>query len=533
MKRKISSKLYNYLNNDFYGFLGFLFWGIFFFHSIIFYQECIAYQDYAWEVKYFLNKEGFNLVYFRWGSLPWRIFLIIGPYLNLGLKTILLLTSIWFVLLKFGAWYVCHFKFKNTFAGLLVISTVIFSHSKGYYAHGWQIHNALFYFALLFAIVTDQNKLIKSHVVKIILVSTLLILIKGTYAVILLICPLLIFFSIDNLKNKAWFILSFSVFLIISMMFFNPPYETNIMNSMLHVLKYKTLNDLSGIIFYFFTELVSMYFLIPLIFFFATSYLLIKNKSYFSFILFALNAIVLFIIIVFKLGTYKSNYPLSHSVDFYMEGAFFILWMFIISISFYWLNYFYPDVLKDNVSKTVVVFIIIFYTSGIFKEGIKHWEYNQYMQTLTIELQNTFEERIFIIDENHIPQRFSKLNMNVEYETLIKNNLYLCESLILYVTAHTESYTINDEFPVFLNSITPIETTRKVNFDPDLDLSRMRNTSENQELNHYKQFNPTTYFSNYNENYFKFSNFKYKVLEKDFMSNFNKQYGFAISDYYY
>ncbi|NCA22692.1 MAG: hypothetical protein EBS86_16360, partial [Crocinitomicaceae bacterium] len=130
---QIVNKISKFISTDFYAFIGIIFWTIFFIHSVIFYKECIAYQDYSWEVKYFLNKEGTNLVYFRWGSLPWRIFLIIGPYLNLGLKTILLLTSIWFVFLKFVVWYICHNKFKNTFAGLLVISTVIFSHSKGYY----------------------------------------------------------------------------------------------------------------------------------------------------------------------------------------------------------------------------------------------------------------------------------------------------------------------------------------------------------------------------------------------------------------
>ena len=302
---------------------------------------------------------------------------------------------------------------------------------------------------------------------------------------------------------------------------------------MFQVMNEKSLKDLNGVFFYLFTELISLNFLIPVLLFFSSIFILIKKKSNVTAFLLICNVLILFLIIVFKLATFKSNYPVSQNIEFYMEGAFLVLWMLIIPVFFFWINRFYPLLLQNNLWKTITVCIIIFYTSGILKEGIKHKEYNNYIASLTKELHRNFEETIFIIDENYIPPRFSKLNMNIEYETLLKSNLQLGESLILFVTAHPTPETIDNQYPVFINSLSPLETSREINFDLKLDLSEMKNTSKKHELKYFKEFNPTTYFKNYNKKYFKFRNYKYLILDKKFMSKFNQKYGFSISDYYY
>lgn len=537
-KMYFTHKFYNTIRNfaekDFYGFVGYLFFGIFFIHSLIFYVECIAYQDYAWEATYFLNKRGFNLVYFRWGSLPWRIFLIVGPYIGLSLKAILILTSVWFVFLKFAVWYVCHYCFKNVFAGLLVIASILLIGSKGYYAHGWQIHNAILYFCLLYATLMDKDKkVISSNIIRVFLIITLIVLIKGTYAVVVLLCPLIILFTVDSIKNKILFLVSFGIFGIASIIFFNPPYEVNILNSIVYTLRTKGLSEYSGIVVHLVKDIISLAYLIPLLFFGITIYILVKMKQFLNLFLFFCFSGTMLIIVLSKLATYKSGYPLSDNVEFYLQGAFFNIWMLVIPISFFWIHKYYPHSLQSDLIKIIFVFTTIFYTSRIFSEGIKHLEYNRYINRLAEYLNKTFPENIFIIDEHYIPYRFSKINMNIEYETLIKSNLHIGESIILFITPHTKPYQIEGKHPVFINSISPFEITREINFDPTLDLSVMKNTRENQELKHYKKFNPAMYFNNFNNTYFKFKSFEYKVLDKDYMNEFNKKYGFAISDYYY
>ncbi|MFM1877128.1 MAG: hypothetical protein RL266_2865, partial [Bacteroidota bacterium] len=127
---EVIDRLRTYGRTDFYGLLGFVFFGFFLILSIVLYKECIVHQDYAWELTWILNGNGPTPVYFRWGAIPWRVFFIIGPAIYLSLKSILVLTSAWFVLSKFLTWAICHFYFRNPIAGILVIISILFSHAE-------------------------------------------------------------------------------------------------------------------------------------------------------------------------------------------------------------------------------------------------------------------------------------------------------------------------------------------------------------------------------------------------------------------
>jgi hypothetical protein len=206
--------------------------------------------------------------------------------------------------------------------------------------------------------------------------------------------------------------------------------------------------------------------------------------------------------------------------------------MLFLVTSFYWLSVYNTRILEQKSAKLIFVFMIMFYTSGIFRAGIDHMEYNRYINALTEDLRNTYPEKIFIIDEQLIPYRFSKINMNVEYETLIKSNLHLGESEVLFITPHAKAFEVDGEFPVFINSISSLENSKEVILQTDFDPTHMVNTSSDKQLKHYKYFNPKSYFVYCNESYFKFKNHDHRILDGNYMAAFNQKYGFVISDYY-
>lgn len=527
---KTTLKISNFIKEDFYGFAGLVFFALFFVHASIFYLECIAYQDYAWEATYFLNKDGFNLVYFRWGSLPWRLFLIIGPYIGLSLNVALLLTSIWFVFLKFVLWYVCHFIFKNTYAGLLVIFSILFFGGEGYYAQGWQAHNASLYVCLFFAIININNS-IKGIWVKMFLLVLLIVLIKFTYSALLMVCPLIIIFSNNGYKFKAlFFLFSFATILLFTI-FLTPPYESNIFSSMVYIFKHKSFRDINGLFFYFIEQIVDLTMFFPIWLFFFTLVSLWKYKKFITILVYSLFIFFLTLLIVSKLGTYKCNYPLSRDVNYYVQGALFLIYLPIVIALLMVLEKYNSKVIDKSVIKLFMLFIIVVYSSKIFSAGLKHKELTSYTKFLVEKLSEKYNSSFYIINPDLIPHRFAKLNMNVEYETLLKSSVFGSYSTSILITPYVNPLNINDEFPVFVNIITSIETSREVEIDYNRDLIYKVDTAEHKELKHFKFINPNKYFKNFNPHYFKFRNFNYTIVSKEDMNRINKNFGFSISDY--
>jgi hypothetical protein len=520
------------IKNDFYGFTGLLFFFYFFIISIVFYKECMASQDYSWELTYFLNKEGFNLVYFRWGSLPWRLFLIIAPYVGLSLKSALILTSFWFVFLKFITWAISHYYFKNPLAGILIISSILLSYSKGYYAHGWQLYNATLYFCLLYTVLLDKDKMIISkNWLRIFVIAALIVLIKWTYAVTLILCPLIILLALKKVKHKLLFLAAFGVFSIISLAFFNPPYEENILNSILTGFKTKKFSDMLGVFIFLLKEFFDLNYLIPLCFYIASVYILYKKRKYLSILIIFFYLTAFFFLAIFKLATWNANYPLSSDIEYYLQGTFYSMTLLIMAIFLYLVYKYFADIINNTASKIIFLFLILFYTSGITTEGIKQYEYNIYINSLITDLNNTYEESFFVIDESYIPYRYSKLNINIDYETLIKSNIHINESIILYITPYTTPLTIDNEYPVFINTLSCFEHNNEINLKREIDLATQVDSVSNETLFFFKQINPHTSFINYNPDYFHFKNYEYRIINKSYMDSFNKRYGFSISEY--
>ncbi|MBI1286606.1 MAG: hypothetical protein GC178_03415 [Flavobacteriales bacterium] len=516
---EVLNRLRNYGTKDFYGLIGFLFFGYFLLLSIVFYKECIVHQDYAWELTWILNGNGLTPVYFRWGAIPWRIFFIIGPSLDLSLKTILILSSVWFVFSKFLTWLVCHFYFRNPIAGLLVIISILFSHSEGFFAQNLQVYNASVYFCLLFAVVTDGFR-IKNGWLKIGVISLLLILIKGTHIAVLIgSAPLMLIYLLDEFSLKKLVpLFCVTVFVVISQFWFPAPYEGNHMSSMLMAFRNARISDMGGILMYLGTQTVGLVYLIPLMMLIDTVRLCIASQRLLFLVIYLIIATTFGLLIMYKLITYDADYPLSNEVEFYIEGAFYSLILMFASV-FLYLNQTSVDLLKLPQIQAAVVFSVLFYSSNITKAGIEHYEYNIYETELMEELSGKFDESIFIIDEKYIPARFSKIDMNIEFETLVKSNVELGHSVVLIVTAHPDTFQLSEVGPEFIISLSCLEKENQIN--PKMNTDKYL----------YKSFAPNTHFESLNTDYFHFENFRHRTVPQEFLARFNANYGFAISEY--
>lgn len=513
----MSSYMEKYIKHDFYSLLGYTFFSYFFILSIVFYIECTTFESYAVELSYGISQRTFDIIYtIRWGMAPFKLWALTGPFIGLSIKAMLLLTSVWFIALKFVGWIICHYYFKNPLAGLLVIVSIVLSLNEGFYAQVLQMYDASLYFCFLFVILKDEKHtvVIKKRWIRVALIVLLLILIKGTHIIVFLICPMLLFYYTYN-KYSPEKLLYFVVMGIISVLYlavWGNYHEDDMMLLMRDTLTTKSLQDISGLLVYIFKEIISLNFFFPLIIFLLLVRHLIKKQKYFLLIVTVCYCSVLLLLIILRLASFDVTYPLSNDPKYYFQGAFYSLLLLIISLWFYEIKE--QSIINSTVIKTSVVFILLSYTTSITASGIEKKEYNRYIKILMAKLSHDYEEQIFIIHPNYIPYRFSKVNTLVEYETMIKSNLWLNKSIILYITPFTSPLTIDGEFPVFANHAYQIHKSN------ELDSA----------IFHFKTMTPH-YFSEEDSAYFKFDNYDYLIVNKSYMDNFNHQYGFSINEY--
>src|SRR5690606_14847554 len=155
-----------------------------------------------------------------------------------------------------------------------------------------------------------------------------------------------------------------------------------------------------------------------------------------------------------------------------------------------------------NAIKTAVVFIFLFYTSGITASGIEKKEYNRYLKALMTKLSHDYKEQFFIIYPNYIPYRFSHVNSLIEYETMMKSNLWLNKSIILYITPFTFPLTIDGEFPVFANCAYQIH----------------KSSTLDSSVFHFKTMTPNHFSAEEDSVYFNFYTYDYVIVNKTYMN---------------
>lgn len=507
-----------YIKQDFYSLLGYIFFFCFFVLSIVFYAECTIFVDYAIELSYGISQRDFDIIYtIRGGMAPFKIWALVGPFLHWSLQTMLILTSVWFIILKFFGWLLCHYYFKNPLAGLLVIISIALSLNEGFYAQVLQMYDASLYFCFLFVILRDEEQatVIKKGWIRVVLIILLLILITWTHVIVFLICPLLLlYYTYNNYRTeKLFYFAAIGVISILYLTIGRNYHEDALMQRMWNVLTTKSLQDMLGLLDYILKEIVSLNFFFPLIVFLLLTRHLIRKQQYFLFIVTTLYCVFLLLLIFLRLGSIDVTYPLSSDAKYYFQGAFYSLLLLVVALWFYETKDL--SIINRSVIKTSVVFVLLFYTSSITASGIEKKEYNLYLKALITKLSHDYTEQIFIIHPNAIPYRYSRVNVLVEYETMIKSNLWLNKSIILYVTPFTSPLTIDGEFPVFASNAYQINKSNQIDFS----------------IEDFKTMNPHQFVEEENSEYFKFNNDDYVVISKSYMDSFNHQYGFSINEY--
>lgn len=506
-----------YIKRDFYSLVGYVFFLCFFILSVVFYEECIIFESYAIELSYGISSRAFDIVYsIRWGIAPFRFWALIGPFIGLSLKAMFLLTSVWFIALKFAGWLLCQYYFKNPLAGLLVMISIALSLNEGFYAQVLQMYDASLYFCLLFAILQDEEHaaVIKKSWVRIILITFLLILIKGTHIVVFLISPFLLLYSAYNKFNfeKLFYLMVYGVISVLYLTVLSNWYEEDHMKMIWETLTTKNVSDMSGLVVYVFKEIISLNFFFPLVAFFLLSRLLVKKKKYLLLVATVLYCCLLLLLIILKIGGGDVAYPLSKDPNYYFQGGFYAILLLVVSLWLYETDK--HTFVNSNIIKTAVVFVLLFYTSTITISGVEKKESNNYLKALMTALSQDYKEQFFIIHPNYIPYGFSKINSLVEFETMLKSNLWLNKSVILFVTPFTSPLTIEGEYPIFANHVYQLSKSGKLDST----------------LFHFKTMNPR-HFSEEDSVYFKFNNYDYHIVEKSYMDRFNHQYGFTINEY--
>jgi len=504
-------------NEHFYAVLGFVFFFFFMVLSIIFYKQTTISYDYSFELANIINGDG--MLTFRWGAAPWRFFAFIGPTISLPLKSIILLTSIFFIFLKFCIWYLCQYTLKNTGAGVMVIVTTIAGITDGFYAQGWQGYNAIVYFCLFFAILTNHNILAgaKGKWVKFSLLLLLAVLVKNTYVVIFILCLMLIILELLHKKFSISYIMLFALLLtyFVTSLFHLDSHESNVYSNLFAALKTNGFFHLKGAIIFYTKKLVSLDYSIPLVLFLTLLLTLIKNKAYFDvFILTGFLSTLVFVSF-YAISIHLKGYPYLRVADYYIESTFYTLITFQITMFIYYSNK-HPSYYNRNMFKCSLLVVIIFYTSKITNAGIERYEQDLYINALMDSLRNDFRQRIFIINEDLFPDRFARLNFALPYESVLKSSINQQESISLYATTDTNSYTLNGVAPVFINRILYLDL-------PPLNL--------NDPKSYFTPFHPYTFYKKYHPQYFHFKNYEYVVLGKDYIRNFNKKYGLPRPEY--
>jgi hypothetical protein len=348
----------------------------------------------------------------------------------------------------------------------------------------------------------------------------MLILIKGTHVAILMACPILILYYIsDNFSLKTLLpILFFGGFVVVTQFCFPAPYEQGHLDSMLAAMRSSGLREMSGILIYFLIQIIRFNYVLPLILFTGSLALLFRNKKYLIGFATALYSALFFALILYKLIPYNAEYPLSSDVEFYIQGAFYSLFLMFAANFFYLIQKQNESIMKRTTVKALTIFAIIFFSSQISYAGVKLWEYNRYTNALMSDLSNKYPESIFIIGDQFIPNRFSKINMNVEFETMINSTLYTGIPTALFITPYPKPFKYENGDPLYINSVSQLEKSKEIPTDQSA-------------AHHFKMFYPSRYFEKCNAHYFPFKNFDHRIVNSEYMETFNNEYGFAISEF--
>ena len=138
--------------NSIYKYLGHIGFWILLLLSVLFYKERILFNDTVFQFFKIVNFEKFNIEAMRYSTVITQIPVLIALKLNNGLRTLLMIYSISFVVVYYMVFILCIHVLKNPAAGIAILFSLIICITESFFHPCTETHQAIVYSILLYAI---------------------------------------------------------------------------------------------------------------------------------------------------------------------------------------------------------------------------------------------------------------------------------------------------------------------------------------------------------------------------------------------
>lgn len=125
--------------------------------AIYSYQERMLFLDPCWIVFNIINTKTYCIAEHRYGAFITQSFPLIGMYLRLSLKAILILYSASFYIFYLGAAIVMGQVWKQKWAAVLLAIYLVLFVSDGYYWPNNEVHQGIAWMLLFFALYVHKS----------------------------------------------------------------------------------------------------------------------------------------------------------------------------------------------------------------------------------------------------------------------------------------------------------------------------------------------------------------------------------------
>jgi len=135
--------------------------------AVYFYKERILYIDSAFQIFQILNFENFNIEASRYGVVFTQILPLLAIKLGLSLKSILIITSLSFILINYLVFLLCYKVFKEKSVSFIIPATLIVGISHGFFYTFTETYQAIVFLVAFYAWINTkfvELKTIKNNI---------------------------------------------------------------------------------------------------------------------------------------------------------------------------------------------------------------------------------------------------------------------------------------------------------------------------------------------------------------------------------